>query len=60
MRPVLFIVFAFFITSCAQDNYAKYAPVYNKVTMDEVPDYTNLSNWALGIALPFTMAAFWA
>lgn len=46
MRPVLFIVFAFFITSCAQDNYAKYAPVYNKVTMDEVPDYTNLSNWA--------------
>jgi hypothetical protein len=46
MRPVLFIVLAFFITSCGQDNYAKYAPVYNKVTMDEVPDYTNLSNWA--------------
>lgn len=46
MRPVLFIVFAFFITSCAQDNYAKYAPIYNKITMDEIPDYNNIHNWA--------------
>jgi hypothetical protein len=46
MRLVLFIVFALFITSCGQDNYAKYAPIYNKISMDEVPDYANLHNWA--------------
>lgn len=46
MRPILFIVFAFFTASCAQDNYTKYAPFYNEVTMDEVPDYANIRNWA--------------
>jgi hypothetical protein len=46
MRPVLLIALAFFITSCGQDNYAKYAPIYNKVAMEEVPDYNNLHNWA--------------
>ena len=46
MKHFLIVVFAFCITSCAQDNYTKFAPIYNKITMDTVPNYGDLAYWA--------------
>jgi hypothetical protein len=44
---IFFVIFAcILLTSCSQSNYSKYAPIYEKETLSEVPDYSNLSYWA--------------
>lgn len=44
----ILLVFAAFVllTACSQNNYAKYGPIYEKESLNEVPDYSNLSYWA--------------
>ena len=42
------IVFAVLLTlaSCSQSNYAKYGPIYEKDSLTNAPDYSNLVYWA--------------
>ena len=46
MRFVLFFSISLLLASCAQDNYSRFAPIYEKEEMTDVPDYSNLSYWA--------------
>jgi hypothetical protein len=43
----LFVFAAFvLLTGCAQSNFTKYAPIYEKEALNELPDYSNLGYWA--------------
>lgn len=46
MRNLFAFAVFILIASCSQSNYAKYAPVYEKDTLNEVPDYSSLAYWA--------------
>ena len=46
MRHFAFILFVLFLGSCAQSNYAKLEPIYEKQSLGEIPDYSNLNYWA--------------
>ena len=43
-----YFVFAAFIllAGCSKSNYAKYAPVYEKDSLKNIPDFSNLAYWA--------------
>ncbi len=43
----LFVFAAFVLLSgCAQSNYTKYAPIYEKEALNDTPNYGNLGYWA--------------
>jgi len=46
MRYLFIIIFGLFIGSCAKDNYSKHITVYQKDTLNEVPEYSKLVYWA--------------
>jgi hypothetical protein len=46
MRNLFAFAAFILIASCSQSNYAKYAPVYEKEALNEVPDYSNVAYWA--------------
>jgi hypothetical protein len=46
MRNYFVIAACLLVAGCAQSNYAKYAPIYEKAQLAVVPDYSNLSYWA--------------
>ena len=43
-----YFVFAAFIllAGCSKSNYAKYAPIYEKDSLKNIPDFSNLAYWA--------------
>jgi len=46
VRYYISFVLLIIITGCAQSNYSKYAPIYDKVTLADIPDYSKLEYWA--------------
>ena len=43
----LFVLAAFvLLAGCAQSNFTKFAPIYEKEALNELPDYSNLGYWA--------------
>ena len=42
-----FVLAAFFLLAgCSKSNYAKYAPIYEKESLSNIPDFSNLAYWA--------------
>jgi len=46
MRSLFLFIVLLSMAGCSQSNYAKYGPIYEKETLNEVPDYSNLNYWA--------------
>jgi hypothetical protein len=46
MRKFFFLASIILLAGCAQSNYAKYGPKYEKEVLGDVPDYSNLNYWA--------------
>ena len=46
MRNLFFIILTVVFSSCAQNNYSKYTPLYEKENLSDVPDYSQLQFWA--------------
>lgn len=46
MRFIKFILLLLIISSCAQNNYSKFSPIYEKEGYSDIPDYSNLIYWA--------------
>ncbi len=46
MRNYLVLICCVLFASCAQNNYTKMSPIYEKEALSEVPDYSQLAYWA--------------
>jgi hypothetical protein len=46
MRAFFLLAAILILVGCSQSNYSKYAPIYEKVVLNEAPDYSNLNYWA--------------
>lgn len=46
MRNFLVLAAILISASCSQSNYAKYGPIYEKDTLNEIPDYSKIAYWA--------------
>jgi hypothetical protein len=46
MRYLIVFIFCLTMISCSQSNYSKYGSSYERETLNEQPDYSNLSYWA--------------
>ena len=46
MRNYLVLIYCVLLASCAQNNYTKLSPLYEKEQLSEVPDYSQLAYWA--------------
>jgi len=46
MRNIFVLAAFILLVSCSQNNYSKYAPIYEKETLSEIPDYSNLNYWS--------------
>jgi len=46
MRTLLSLFIIVLMSSCAQSNYAKLEPFYEKQNLGDMPDYSNLNYWA--------------
>jgi hypothetical protein len=46
MRNLIVFAALLILASCSQNNYSKYAPIYEKETINEAPDYSNIVYWS--------------
>ena len=46
MRFPLFFILLLLLSSCAQNSYVKFSPVYEKEAYNDIPAYSNLIYWA--------------
>lgn len=46
MRFPLFFILLLLLSSCVQNNYVKFSPVYEKEAYNDIPAYSNLIYWA--------------
>ena len=46
MRSLYLFASILMMAACSQSNYSKYAPIYEKETLNEVPDYSSIAYWA--------------
>lgn len=46
MRFYYSLLILIFLSSCAQSNYVKLAPIYEQQNLSDLPDYSNLDYWA--------------
>lgn len=46
MRFFLYFVLLLMMSSCANNNYVRLSPIYEKDTLNDIPDYSNLRYWA--------------
>lgn len=46
MRSFALLLVVLFVSGCAQNNYITYRSQYEQMTLNEIPDYSNLDYWA--------------
>ncbi len=46
MRIFIGIMFCLTMISCSQSNYSRFGAIYEKETLSDLPDYSNLNYWA--------------
>ena len=46
MRFPIYFILLLLLSSCAQNNYVKYAPIYEKEAYNDQPNYSDLIYWA--------------